>query len=143
MVLWGMTNVDEFVDFFFVFWSMFRHHSHLTDEMVQHFPTVKCTRMEDILERFGIRHVDFWSLDVEKAEELVLRSVNWERFSASVILMEVKRATGGLGDASDGASNFLMSKGYKKFKTVTHGRNTVFAHPKFYEQLVKLYGDAL
>lgn len=61
----------------------------MTEDKVKLLPTTECVRLTDILGRFGIRHVDLFSLDVEGAEMSVLEAIDFEKFSASVIIVEI------------------------------------------------------
>jgi FkbM family methyltransferase len=59
-------------------------HSHLTQATVETLPVTPCTTMQSILDRIGLQHADFFSLDVEGAESSVLESIDFSRFTASV-----------------------------------------------------------
>ena len=50
---------------------------------------IACLPLATILTRVGIVHVDLWVLDTEGAELSVLQSVDWSRFSADVICVEL------------------------------------------------------
>lgn len=50
---------------------------------------IRCTRLGAVLDQIGVKHVDFWSLDVEGAELDVLRGFDWSHMSISVLLIEV------------------------------------------------------
>ena len=51
--------------------------------------TLRCTPLGAILNLMGVRHVDFFSLDVEGAEMSVLQGFNWAQTTLSVLLIEV------------------------------------------------------
>lgn len=53
-------------------------------------PTVPCVSLGDTLANFGVRHVDLFSLDVEGAEVSVLKTIDFSKFSASVIVLEIR-----------------------------------------------------
>jgi FkbM family methyltransferase len=48
-------------------------------------PTVP---LQKLLDQYGITHVDYFSLDVEGAEEAVLRSIDWSKTTIDVITIE-------------------------------------------------------
>ena len=48
---------------------------HQTDGHIK--TSVTCSPMGALLRRIGLPHIDFWSLDVEGAEMMVLRSMDW------------------------------------------------------------------
>jgi FkbM family methyltransferase len=49
---------------------------------------IACRRINTLLALFGIKHIDFWVLDVEGAEEDVLLSVDFSRIVIDVICVE-------------------------------------------------------
>lgn len=49
---------------------------------------VKCGPLMEKLERFGVKHIDFWTLDVEGAEWSVLTTFDWEAVSIHVLVIE-------------------------------------------------------
>lgn len=51
--------------------------------------TLRCTPLGAILNLMSVRHVDFFSLDVEGAEMSVLQGFNWAQTTLSVLLIEV------------------------------------------------------
>jgi FkbM family methyltransferase len=52
------------------------------------FKNVTCVPLTGILKSLGRRHVDFFSLDVEGSEDLVLSTVHFERLSLPMLLVE-------------------------------------------------------
>lgn len=101
-------------------------HGDLTAENVAKLPTVPCVSLANVLARFGIQHVDLLSLDVEGAEASVLKTIDFDKFSASVILVEVK-------PGQENPRPLLSDAGY-----IDHGPagpNRVYIHPRFLETL--------
>lgn len=93
------------------------------EKSLDDYPTVPCFRLDTILQKYGIVHVDVWTLDVEGAELSVLKTVNFAKFSASVIVVEYRRDSPGIED-------FLTRK--NKFVRVERiGNNNVYLHPMF------------
>ena len=101
-------------------------HPTMTDEKVAELPTVPCVRLDSVMARFGVTHVDLFSLDVEGAELSVLQAIDFNRFSASVIVSEYRPGQRGVDD-------ILKRAGYLKHNQI--GSNHVFLHPKFAETL--------
>jgi len=98
------------------------HHKHITKEILDTYPTVPCVRLGGILEKYGIKHVDLWSLDVEGAELSVLETVDFSKFSASVIVIEFRPGSGGVRD-------IMTKNGYIFGKRI--GNNDCYLHPDF------------
>lgn len=101
------------------------HYPDITAADVPKLPTVPCVSLTDALARFGVRHFDLFSLDVEGAEVSVLKTLDFSKFSASVILLEMRGT-----DVE--AYNFLRKEGYIDFGY--HGwtnPNRVLLHPRF------------
>lgn len=69
---------------------------------------VACRRLDDILHGAGIRHIDFWSLDVEGAEYEVLKTMDWD-ITVKVICIET------LGDESmvNSCRDILRQQGFR------------------------------
>eukprot|EP00171_Calliarthron_tuberculosum_P010888 IDg10888t1 len=97
-------------------------HPSLTEETVKLLPTVPCVTLSSILSRFGVVHVDLFSLDVEGAEGSVLKTLDFNNFSASVIIVEVRSGSGGVRQS-------LEKAGYVDYGKV--GPNRAFLHPRF------------
>lgn len=99
-----------------------KHHGKLSPAEVAKLPTVPCVSLADVLGRFGVRHVDLFSLDVEGAEASVLRTIDFDRFAASVIVLEMR------GSDSE-ALTILKEKGYIDYGWVNPNR--ILLHPRF------------
>lgn len=97
-------------------------HSGMTQDDIDIMPVVPCLRLSGILARFNVRHVDLFSLDVEGAEESVLKTIDFNKFTASVILVEYKHR-------NKGVHRILRSAGYIKEKKIAN--NHVYLHPRF------------
>ncbi len=70
-----------------------------------------CFPLRDLLEKHGIRVVDYLSLDVEGAELSVLESVDWDRVEIRVITVEINRK-------DDAISSLLLGCGYRRWSTI-------------------------
>lgn len=53
---------------------------------------VTCGPLGDYLRWLGVRRLDFWSLDVEGAEEVAINSIDFRQLSLGVVLVEARRA---------------------------------------------------
>ena len=49
---------------------------------------VPCFHAQTILDAYNITHVNYLSVDAEGADEAILRSIDWKRFSADIISFE-------------------------------------------------------
>jgi FkbM family methyltransferase len=63
-------------------------------------------RLETLLDKYGINHIDLLSIDVEGAELQVLESIDYEKTTIDCILLENNYGI-------DKEFNFLTSKGFK------------------------------
>ncbi len=97
-------------------------HPTMTDEKVAGLPTVPCVRLDSVMAKFGVTHVDLFSLDVEGAELSVLQAIDFNRFSASVIVSEWR-------PGQRGVDQILKKAGYVSHNQI--GSNHIYLHPKF------------
>lgn len=77
---------------------------------------VACVRLDTLLELFGVRRVNYMSVDTEGSELQALRSFPWDKVTVDVLGVEIL-----LGDTSrqkkeEELTNFMKSKDYKIFK---------------------------
>ena len=77
--------------------------------------------------RYGITYVDFWSLDVEGAELEVLKTVDFNKFLAGVIVIELD---GSYPEKDEQIRILLTSVGYSLWG-VDKGFNSMFVHSSF------------
>jgi hypothetical protein len=63
-------------------------------------------RLQTLLDKYGINHIDLLSIDVEGAELQVLESIDYNKTTVDCILLENNYGI-------DKESNFLISKGFK------------------------------
>jgi FkbM family methyltransferase len=85
--------------------------------LIDELPLVLCMPLSDVLHRFGIKHIDFWSLDVEGAEHKVLETIDFDSISFDVIIVE---ASGDNQRRDDEMKEHVVSHGYAyygKFST--------------------------
>ena len=53
--------------------------------------TMHCTTMKGLMRQLALKHIDIWVLDVEGAEESVLRGTDFNTLHVSTIIMECDR----------------------------------------------------
>lgn len=78
------------------------------DNAVKH--EVVCLPLGDILAYYNITHVDFFSLDVEGGELMVLESINFDCVSFDVLVVELDNTN---PQKDDAARKLLSTAGYK------------------------------
>ena len=49
---------------------------------------IPCANLSAMLATAGVTHLDFWSLDVEGAETVAMRTIDWDRMTAYLIQVE-------------------------------------------------------
>ena len=52
--------------------------------------TTKCTTLDVLLQELSVKHVDYFSLDVEGAEMLVLESIDWDKMDVDIFTIETQ-----------------------------------------------------
>ena len=73
-----------------------------------------CLPLDTIMEKVGVRHVHFFSLDVEGAELEVLKGIDFTRFSFDVMAVEADETDLNIANGKDKEIlEFLESKGYE------------------------------
>jgi FkbM family methyltransferase len=102
-------------------------HSNVTEADVQALPVTPCTKMQSILDRTGLKHVDFFSLDVEGAESSVLGSIDFSQFVANVFLIEYRQ---GQEDVRQNVHKILTREGYIFYSR--EKTNLVYVHSTFH-----------
>jgi hypothetical protein len=83
------------------------------------------------LDALEIRHIDFWSLDVEGSELKVLETVDFHRTHIDVIIAESENRLSHLPEIQKKVEDvrmFLQRKGYLMIKSVSVHKSDVFLH---------------
>jgi FkbM family methyltransferase len=80
-----------------------------------------CFPLGVMLDAIGVNKVDMFSLDVEGAELAVLKTIDFDRFEISLIVVEENGNRKALVD-------FMMSKGYRVHSTIA-GNDILFMKP--------------
>ena len=79
---------------------------------------VNCFPLNAVLEAIGVRHVDYFSLDVEGAELDILETVDWTRLNIDVISVEY-RVYGGSKIGVDAKATLTKLKKLRTFFSAT------------------------
>jgi hypothetical protein len=83
---------------------------------------VKCTKFGDLMSKLERKHIDYFSLDVEGAEMIILESIPFDKISISVFTIEI-------GQNAANIRSFMSSKGYIE-KKILHG-DLIFVSEKY------------
>ena len=105
-------------------------HPNIRDEDIDQLPVGACHPLAAILPKFGLHHIDFFSLDVESAELEVLSTFPFQTTTVGVFCMEA--------DEHDPAKNaaviaLLESQGYNYHGHVV--RNDWVVHSNFQQDM--------
>jgi len=90
--------------------------------------TVPCAPLSAYLTHAGIKHVHFFSLDVEHQEYHVLKTIDWSSFTFDVLLVEVGKGDGGREKNNQNLRQLLSLKGYEFI--VKQRNNELWVNPK-------------
>ncbi|KAI7842781.1 hypothetical protein COHA_003527 [Chlorella ohadii] len=97
---------------------------------------VACVPLMFLLDRFGVKHIDFWSLDVEGAELAVLKAFDFSQVTVDVIVAE----TSGDDPAKDEAvcailaNNGFVAVEHSNKDTLLNKMDTFFVHRRVLRQ---------
>ena len=80
------------------------------------FP-VPCGPLAEWFRVLRVSHIDYWSLDVEGAESLVLSTVDWSEITVGVLVSECS-ALGCRGSADNALHKYLAARGLKRAATL-------------------------
>lgn len=86
---------------------------------------IECITFESLMQNLNIDRVDIWVLDVEGAEEAILRGVDFERVNIKTIMMECDVFD---PDKNDRKTDLLKTKGYSCQKV---GNDCYCTHKSF------------
>lgn len=94
---------------------------------------IHCGPLQYYLDALGIRHIDFWSLDVEGSELKVLETVDFDRTHIDVIIAESKNRLSHLPEIQQKVEDvraFLQREGYLMIASVEVHKSDVFLHKR-------------
>lgn len=92
---------------------------------------IHCGPLSYYLDALDIRHIDFWSLDVEGSELALLKTVDFERVHIDVIIVEVEnRLTDDpkMKQQVEDVRVLLREKGYVNIQSVVVYKSDVWLH---------------
>jgi FkbM family methyltransferase len=93
------------------------------ESMYKEAMEISCAPLNTLLTRFGLRHIDFWSLDVEGGELEVLETMDFSQVSVGVIVVEQDGHNPGKDRK---ITDLLLKNGFLIKDTVD--TNTYFVH---------------
>ena len=73
---------------------------------------VKCYSLSSLMNTLGQAHIDYFSLDVEGAEMIILQSIDWKHFDIDVFTIETDQCRQDI-------LTFMKTHGYKWIKTIS------------------------
>ena len=79
---------------------------------------VQCFPLYSVLMAIGNPHIDYFSLDIEGAELVMLQTLPWNEISMTLIDVEVNHAGAIFPGTRNDIQNFLSSHGYPFTKSV-------------------------
>ena len=88
-----------------------RHKHRIQSEKAQKYPAkdvINCKSLLRIMNAIGTKHIDFFSLDVEGGEMIVLKSIPWDKLDIDVFMIETDQNRQEI-------ISFMESKGYERF----------------------------
>jgi len=92
---------------------------------------IHCGPLQYYLDALEIRHIDFWSLDVEGSELKVLETVDFERTHIDVIIAESANRLSHLPEIQKKVKDvrlYLQRRGYLMIRSVKVPKSDVFLH---------------
>lgn len=89
---------------------------------------IHCGPLSHPLRQMSIRHIDFWSLDVEGSELGVLQTVAWDEVQIDIIIAESENRLEEKQRLAEDVRDFLKEKGYIIMKSVTVKKSDIFLH---------------
>ena len=73
---------------------------------------VKCYPLSSLMNTSGQTHIDYFSLDVEGAEMIILKSIDWKHLDIDVFTIETDQHRQGI-------LTFMKTQGYKCIQTIS------------------------
>lgn len=95
--------------------------------LVSQLPEVQCVRYDALLINMGVTRVDLWILDVEGAEEAVLKGVDLNKVRVNVIYMEFDHSD---REKDNRKRGIIEGYGYHCEETVLK-KDLICVHPEF------------
>ena len=99
---------------------------------------VCCNPMNKILQPIMVPYLNLLSIDVEGAEEIILKSIDWENLPVEVVVVETDDRFM-QEDKVDRLTSFLQSKGLTIERAVKIKHSTVFRNFSFNPDTIDVY----
>jgi len=114
---------------------LFPEHMYTSAQVDEEGSTIEihCGPLQYYLDALDIRHIDFWSLDVEGSELKVLETVDFDRTHIDVIIAESENRLSHLPEIQKKVKDvreLLQGKGYLMIKSVSVYKSDVFLHKR-------------
>ena len=98
---------------------------------IEDLPTVQCVKITSVLRQLNIKHVDVWILDVEGAEESVLKGTDFNKIHFNAVAMECDQH-----DYEKNQRKMAILEN-NNFKCYTIERNCMCRHKEFKPSAIK------
>ena len=89
---------------------------------------IHCGPLSHPLSQLDIRHINFWSLDVEGSELATLQTVDWDAVQIDIIMAEAHSRLDNWLQMAREVRRYLKGKGYILMKSVTVPKSDIFVH---------------
>mmetsp|Transcript_22370 Transcript_22370/g.34374 ORF Transcript_22370/g.34374 Transcript_22370/m.34374 type:complete len:375 (-) Transcript_22370:15-1139(-) len=114
---------------------LFPEHMYTSAQVDEEGSTIEihCGPLQYYLDALDIRHIDFWSLDVEGSELKVLETVDFDRTHIDLIIAESENRLSHLPEIQKKVKDvreLLQGKGYLMIKSVSVHKSDVFLHKR-------------
>ena len=92
---------------------------------------VQCTTLDSLLKRLSVQHVDYFSLDVEGAEMLILNSIDWSKIKIDVMTIETQ-------EHREEINKLMTAQGFYRIEPRKLAFDDIFVHRGFSRRLTTL-----
>ena len=89
---------------------------------------IHCGPLSYPLRQLDIRHIHFWSLDVEGSELATLQTVDWDAVQIDIIMAEAHSRLDNWLQMAKEVRRYVKGKGYILMKSVTVPKSDIFVH---------------
>jgi len=89
---------------------------------------IHCGPLSHPISQLDIRHINFWSLDVEGSELATLQTVDWDAVQIDIIMAEAHSRLDNWLQMAREVRRYLKVKGYILMKSVTVPKSDIFVH---------------
>jgi FkbM family methyltransferase len=92
---------------------------------------VHCGPLQHYLDALDMKHVNFWSLDVEGSEYNILKTVDFDRTRIDVVIVESQNSMSGRPEYKKKVADvraYMLQSGYLMLRSVKIYKSDVFLH---------------